>query len=191
MGPAPTPAASQGSGPQETTQGCACREQWRYQGQMCTDYCCNPDSDSGGDWCRVADAACQGTWWGYCGAGQTAPVQTTETASTTQATGTLPSCSAPAARSRGQCESCLQSDQCPEGYYCCPYMKKCVSSSSMSCFYPIASCSPTCRDSKCTSEGCDCSTCSNVGVGKQFSWLVWANLQNSNAGSAAAEVTCS
>merc|ERR1711924_473755 len=43
------------------------------------------------------------------------------------------------------------------GYYCCPYMKKCVASSKMGCTYPIAGCRPMCYDSK---ENSKC-TCSN------------------------------
>lgn len=207
--PAPTPAPTQAptvTGMRPTTKGCACRKEWDYAGQTCTNFCCNPDSDSGGNWCAVADRACQGTWWGYCSAEQTdAPIPTPAVTplptpatplptptSTEPASGGMPACTAPAARSRAQCESCIESGQCPDGYFCCPYMKKCVSSSSMSCRYPIASCRPTCHDSKCTSEGCDCSSCAAVGSGKQFSWLAWANLKESNSGSLdGVQVTCS
>merc|ERR1719491_262164 len=191
---APTPLTPPVTGTQSTTKGCACRKEWNYMGQTCTSFCCNPDNDSGGNWCRVADSACQGTWWGYCRAEPDvittlAPTPT----STVPVSGGMPACTAPAAHSRAQCESCIESGQCPEGYYCCPYMKKCVSSSSMSCSYPIASCrQPTCSDNKCTSEGCDCSSCANVGAGKHFSWLAWANLKDSNSGSlAGVQVTCS
>jgi len=50
-----------------------------------------------------------------------------------------------------KCTKCLATSQCREAYgddwYCCPFMKKCVNSGSMSCFYPIADCrSPVCRD---------------------------------------------
>eukprot|EP00128_Syssomonas_multiformis_P007364 Colp12_sorted_trinity150504_noHs@15212 len=57
-----------------------------------------------------------------------------------------------AKNSVGQCGQCIASEQCPQGYYCCPYMKKCVNSGSMPCSYPIANCSPRCYD------GSDCST---------------------------------
>lgn len=42
------------------------------------------------------------------------------------------------------CSKCLDSSQCGGGGYCCPFMKKCVKSSSQSCYYPIANCRPPC-----------------------------------------------
>lgn len=48
----------------------------------------------------------------------------------------------------GDCGKCTHKIQCPEGWYCCPYMKLCVSSPSHSCRYPIAECSPTCSEFK-------------------------------------------
>lgn len=48
-------------------------------------------------------------------------------------------------RSLGKCERCLLSEQCEEGRFCCPYMKKCVASSTEACSTPIASCVPGCR----------------------------------------------
>jgi len=51
-------------------------------------------------------------------------------------------------RSAGDCGKCTHSIQCPEEFYCCPYMKLCVSSSSHPCPYPIAECRPTCSESK-------------------------------------------
>mmetsp|Transcript_9427 Transcript_9427/g.25597 ORF Transcript_9427/g.25597 Transcript_9427/m.25597 type:complete len:549 (-) Transcript_9427:187-1833(-) len=59
-------------------------------------------------------------------------------------------------QSLGQCEPCLKSEQCAAGKYCCPYMKKCVASSSDPCYYPIAQCVPMCYDSKDNSQ-CECS----------------------------------
>eukprot|EP00854_Cymbomonas_tetramitiformis_P015957 gene15957-18919_t len=92
----------------------------------------------------------------------------------------------------GQCESCLTAAQCPDGYFCCPYMKKCVASSSMSCSYPIANCNdPRCYDSSCNDEGCDCEGCAEVGEGKTYGWLEWVNLGRSNEGTSRAELTCS
>lgn len=88
-------------------------------------------------------------------------------------------CAAPADHSRGQCETCLVQAHCPEGYYCCPYMKKCVDSGTMPCYQPIANFGSMCYDSSCTNEGCDCPACTNVGQGKDYDWLTWANLENS------------
>jgi len=88
---------------------------------------------------------------------------------------------APADKSRKECETCFHGDQCPDGYYCCPYMKKCVASSSMGCSLPIASCTPMCYDSQCNkAAGCDCSQCNTQ---SKSDWLAWANLQDSNSGS--------
>lgn len=93
-------------------------------------------------------------------------------------------CPAPADGSRGPCETCFHGDQCQQGFYCCPFMRKCVSSSSMACRYPVAMCrTPTCYDRSCDkASGCDCPGCDNVGPGRTFDWLTWANLQNSNSG---------
>lgn len=55
----------------------------------------------------------------------------------------------------GKCAPCLKGSQCIKGYYCCPYMKKCVASSSMSCTYPIANCRPMCYDSM-DNKKCKC-----------------------------------
>jgi hypothetical protein len=46
------------------------------------------------------------------------------------------------------CSVCREREQCQSGGFCCPYMKKCVKSSSQGCYRPIAncrsgSCSPT------------------------------------------------
>ena len=87
------------------------------------------------------------------------------------------SCQAPAARSRKQCETCFLDSQCPAGFYCCPYMRKCVLTGSMSCYGEIADCNPRCYDSSCTAAaGCTCTGCKNVGVGKKYSWLEWGSL---------------
>eukprot|EP00092_Neocalanus_flemingeri_P037381 GFUD01040705.1.p1 GENE.GFUD01040705.1~~GFUD01040705.1.p1 ORF type:complete len:464 (+),score=104.46 GFUD01040705.1:119-1393(+) len=47
----------------------------------------------------------------------------------------------------GQCGQCLKSTDCKSGYYCCPFMRKCVESATMPCSYPIADCRPSCYDS--------------------------------------------
>jgi hypothetical protein len=54
------------------------------------------------------------------------------------------------AGSIGSCGNCLETAQCQSGMFCCPYMKKCVASSSTGCNYPIANCSPSCSSSSCT-----------------------------------------
>ena len=55
----------------------------------------------------------------------------------------------------GECAPCLKSSDCVGSYYCCPYMKKCVSSSVMPCYYPIAECSPMCYDNMDNAH-CNC-----------------------------------
>ena len=42
--------------------------------------------------------------------------------------------------------------------FCCPYMKKCILSSSTSCFYPIANCRPSCP----TINNCNCKPTNNT-----------------------------
>ena len=49
------------------------------------------------------------------------------------------------------CTPCLESKQCKKGGFCCPFMKKCVKTSTQLCTYPIAECRPPCHDVKCTS----------------------------------------
>ena len=102
------------------------------------------------------------------------------------------SCPEPAAKSRGQCESCYLDSQCPASYYCCPYMRKCVDSGTMQCRGAIADCNPRCYDSACTETGsnaCACAGCKNVGPGTDYSWREWANLDNSDGGGTLAK-TC-
>ena len=55
----------------------------------------------------------------------------------------------------GTCERCLHSEQCQEGFYCCPFMKKCVKDGSQQCMTPIAFCQPPCMDSQ-PIEQCSC-----------------------------------
>ena len=78
--------------------------------------------------------------------------------------GALPTCAAVALKSRGRCETCFHQSQCVDGFYCCPYMRKCVSSSSMPCGYPVARCRPLCFDQKCKlGEGCaGCDGCTGI-----------------------------
>lgn len=60
-----------------------------------------------------------------------------------------------AAGSRGQCETCTHSSQCAGDSFCCPFMKKCVPSSSTSCFTPVAYCMPPCHE-KDSGATCKC-----------------------------------
>mmetsp|Transcript_91222 Transcript_91222/g.294867 ORF Transcript_91222/g.294867 Transcript_91222/m.294867 type:complete len:480 (-) Transcript_91222:428-1867(-) len=59
-------------------------------------------------------------------------------------------------KSLGKCQPCLKTEQCEDGRYCCPFMKKCVASSSEGCYAPIAGCRPVCYDSQ-DNEQCQCS----------------------------------
>jgi len=112
------------------------------------------------------------------------PAATTTKAPAAGGGGTgLPQCASLAIPDRGACESCLTSSHCDEaaGFYCCPYMKKCINA-GMSCRYPIAKCqSPTCSSSKCSDGGCpECNNCGTAGPGKEYGWLEWVHLKNSN-----------
>lgn len=49
------------------------------------------------------------------------------------------------------CGECKESSDCMGDAFCCPWMKKCVASSSTSCSYPIAKCNPTCHTGLCDS----------------------------------------
>ena len=94
--------------------------------------------------------------------------------------GGLPECAAPTSDSRGQCETCFATAHCIQGYFCSPYMLKCVESSSMACPTPTARCSPRCfvdREGVCTAKA-GCPDCTGCNLGK-YSWLEWANLDNS------------
>ena len=51
----------------ETWNGCACKQTWDTgDGSKCSNYCCNPDNDFGGEWCMVEDIGCEDVDWGYC-----------------------------------------------------------------------------------------------------------------------------
>ena len=52
------------------------------------------------------------------------------------------------------CGNCVASDQCEEGFYCCPYMKKCIQSGSTACYQPIANCNPRCYDNMDVTTTC-------------------------------------
>merc|ERR1711963_853927 len=55
-----------------------------------------------------------------------------------------------------ECERCLQSPQCEEGYYCCPFLKLCVKSAPFQCTKGVpARCSPSCKDNM-DFESCTC-----------------------------------
>ena len=53
---------------EKTEKGCHCRYGWTGSSDdlRCEEFCCNPDSDPGGNWCIVADEECQGSQWGCC-----------------------------------------------------------------------------------------------------------------------------
>lgn len=58
------------------------------------------------------------------------------------------------AGSRAQCATCTHTSQCASGF-CCPYMKKCVASSSTPCYLPIAECVPPCHVLPCSCKNQD------------------------------------
>lgn len=58
------------------------------------------------------------------------------------------------AGSRGQCATCTHTSQCENGF-CCPFMKKCVPTSSTPCSSPIAYCQPPCHESDSGAK-CEC-----------------------------------
>lgn len=49
-----------------TWSGCECKETWKSVNKQCDDYCCNPDDDILGVWCKVKDPNCEDADWGYC-----------------------------------------------------------------------------------------------------------------------------
>ena len=52
-----------------------------------------------------------------------------------------------------KCGSCVRTEQCKKGHFCCPYMKKCITEGD-GCAQPNADCNPSCFDNddptKCT-----------------------------------------
>eukprot|EP00947_MAST-08B_sp_MAST-8B-sp1_P003263 g3263.t1 len=85
-----------------------------------------------------------------CAPVKTAPVAATGSAATAPPAGST-KCT-PKKSVKGDCSRCLDSGQCEEGAFCCPYMKLCVKSSSQGCA-GAAICSPRCFDA----TGCKCS----------------------------------
>jgi len=85
----------------------------------------------------------------------TAPAQTTANPVTTSIAQGETTQECVEKHSLGQCQPCLKSEQCAHGKYCCPFMKKCVTSSRDPCYLPIARCVPMCFDSKDNSQ-CQC-----------------------------------
>lgn len=63
---------------------------------------------------------------------------------------------------QGGCAKCVTSSQCSQaygdGWFCCPYMKKCINSSRMPCYTPTARCSPRCYANS-FAEAMQCSGC--------------------------------
>ena len=114
------------------------------------------------------------------------------TAATTPAA-TLPVCMAPAAGSRGACDTCVLNSQCSDGHFCCPFQKRCLDRPATRCNGQSAECEPRCDNANgniCTETGCDCTQCTNVGTGKQWDWLVWANVAISGADRSTYTATC-
>merc|ERR1712070_428265 len=105
---------------------------------------------------------------GYCGRGYNYQGQSVDTLCCSTCGGGSPpppppppsdsgsSSGCTADHSLGQCDKCLTGVQCPNGYYCCPYMKRCVASSSMGCQTPIANCRPMCYDSNLATNFANC-----------------------------------
>lgn len=64
-----------------------------------------------------------------------------------------------------ECTPCRESNQCKDGGFCCPYMKKCVKSPTQGCGAPIANCNPRCPND----AGCKCNPSDDT------NWEDWAN----------------
>jgi len=78
-----------------------------------------------------------------------------------------PSCVAKA--TLGSCQNCRYSEQCADGRYCCPFMKKCIVSGQQ-CYDPVAECSPRCPAK--SSPVSDCKGCKIVN--QMGGWDKWA-----------------
>lgn len=90
--PVPTPVATPSSEPtgRVTTSGCACLKEWQIAGATpCTNFCCNPDSDSNGEWCFVDDATCTAGNWGYCAPGESSTPEPTATSTVVDSSGAV------------------------------------------------------------------------------------------------------
>ena len=93
-------------------------------------------------------------------------------------------CTAPPDGTRSKCQTCFESKQCIDGYFCCPRMKLCVASSTMSCSNLPKRCSPRCGSypasdivSMC-GDSCPLQggyTTANAGL----TWLEYANMDDS------------
>jgi hypothetical protein len=59
-------------------------------------------------------------------------------------------------KSLKKCENCIYSEHCDDDRYCCPYMKKCVISSTESCSVPVAKCSNCYSDLSIDPSKCNC-----------------------------------
>jgi len=131
--PTPTPAPTPPPTPAPTPMSCTTADK---QSQSNCDY-----------WKREGFCAPGGSYYIYmqenccttCGAEAAAP--TPSPSGSCVGAGTVPN----------DCSACRESSQCQSGGFCCPFMKKCVTSSSQSCSYPIASCQPICHDADCDS----------------------------------------
>jgi hypothetical protein len=112
---------------------------------------------------------------GYCVHSYVAYMESNCCYTCSKTTGSTPSPPPPATNSEcvqaeslaATCTPCRESRQCA-GYsageaFCCPFLKKCVASSSQSCSYPIANCNPVCHSA-------DCSTCTPSDGSDYASW---------------------
>jgi len=55
-----------------------------------------------------------------------------------------------------RCEKCLFDNQCADGRFCCPYMKKCVAHSNDPCSLPVAQCNSPCSQQLMDMDACSC-----------------------------------
>jgi len=82
---------------------------------------------------------------------------------------------------RGGCAKCITNAQCADaygqGWFCCPYMKKCINSSSMPCYTPTARCNPRCFannfDEAMNCGGCDWDLDNWVDGCSKAEWESW------------------
>jgi hypothetical protein len=81
------------------------------------------------------------------------------------------------------CANCLYTTQCAVGSFCCPYMKKCVPTSSTPCYVPIAGCRG-CRESTSGYPQSCSSTCSSSDFPNN-----WVTCNNSGGGATTTTTT--
>merc|ERR1719315_67473 len=137
--------------------GSSCTFPFSFHG-VPNDNCTTAESPEGKPWCFTL------TGWGYCPSSSSCGTLDAEEAqyyvdadedprSDCVKPGSLPN----------DCTPCREKSQCESGGFCCPYMKKCVKSSSQKCNLPIANCRPVCFTS-------DCKTCSPTDGSSYGNW---------------------